>query len=182
MIKNKKITTLLLTVVLISFFSAACDKIEDLLEFSFEDNAEIVVPSQTIISTGILNLPSPEVQTSSQQAYKNNNTDAKYVKTAKLTKLKLTITSPQNQTFAFLNEIKIYIKAPGQSEVMIASKSNIPDNIGNELLLDTSGANLKPYIQGDSYSIRTEVKVDKVTSQEIRINANMHFAVTADVF
>jgi hypothetical protein len=182
MIKNKISTTLCIAGLLLLVLSAACEKLEDLIRFKFEDSADIVVPSQTVISTGFLKIPSPEVQTSSKQAFENNNTEAKYVKDARLTELKLTITAPQNQTFSFLNEIKIYISAPNQDEVLIASKTDIPASVGRELYLDINSTNLRPYIQGESYSIRTEVKVDEVTSQEIHIKANMAFSVTADVF
>lgn len=178
----KKSTTLFLLLAGVMVFAVGCEKIEDLIRFKFHDTAEIIIPSQSVVSTGFLKIPSPEVQTSSKQAFQNNNTEAKYVKEAKLTELKLSITSPQSQTFSFLNEINIYISAPNQPEVLIASKTAIPATIGKELYLDVKGVNLKPYIQGDTYSIRSEAKVDEVTTQEVRIKADMHFSVTADVF
>lgn len=178
---NKISTTLFLMLVLLVSILTGCEKLEDMIRFNFQDTAEIVIPSQTFISTGFLKIPSPEIQTSSKQAFANNNTEAKYVKEAKLTELKLSITTPQSQTFSFLNEIKIYISAPNHPEVLIASKTNIPATIGRELLLDVQDVNLKPYIQGESYSIRTEAKVDEVNSQEVKIIADMHFSVTADV-
>ncbi len=168
--------------LLLLFSVSGCEKVEDLLRFSFHDTADITIPSQSFISTGLLKIPSPEVQTSSQQAFENNNTQAKYVKEAKLTALTLSITSPQGQTFSFLNEIKLYISAPNQPEVLVASKSNIPNTIGRELVLDVTNVNLKPYVQGETYSIRSEAKVDEVTTQEIKISADMHFSVTAEVF
>lgn len=164
------------------FAGVACNKIEDLLRFSFKDSVEFTIPSQSIITNVPVKIASPEVQTSSQQAFSNNNTQAKYVKTASLQAMKLTITVPQDQTFSFLNEIKIYMSAADQPEVLLASRTNIPATIGNELELEVTGENLKPYIQGDSYSIRTEVRVDEVTTREITIKADMTFSVTADVF
>lgn len=182
MLKNKLFSGLLLIFAALLVTFAGCEKIEDLLRFNFSDSAEISIPAQNILPTGFLRIPSPEVQTSSQQAFANNNTEAKYVKEAILTELKLTITSPQTQTFSFLNEIKIYLSAPDQPEVLIASKTNIPATVGNELLLDVTGTNLKPYVQGDSYVIRTEAKLDEATTQEMKIRADMQFSVTAEVF
>lgn len=179
--RNKILATPLFVCVLLLFISG-CEKVEDLARFSFHDTANITIPSQGIISAGFLKIPSPEVQTSSQQAFENNNTQAKYVKEAKLTALTLSITAPQSQSFSFLNEIMLYISAPGQEEVLIASKTNIPNTVGRELILDVTNVNLKPYIQGDTYSIRSEARVDEVTTQEIKIQADMHFSVTADVF
>ncbi|AHM58913.1 hypothetical protein D770_03230 [Flammeovirgaceae bacterium 311] len=180
--KNKILATPFLALMLLVLALSGCEKVEDRVKFSFHDSANITIPSQSIISAGFLKIPSPEVQTSSQQAFENNNTQAKYVKEAKLTALSLSITSPQSQSFSFLNEIKLYISAPGQEEVLLASKINIPNSVGQELPLDVTNVNLKPYIQGDSYTIRSEVKVDEVTTQEIKIRADMHFSVTADVF
>ena len=180
--KNKLFTTPLLAVFLLALMMSGCEKVEDMIRFTFRDSAEISIPSQNFISTGFIKIPSPEIQTSSQQAFANNNTQAKYVKEAKLKELKLTITAPASQTFSFLNEIKIFISAPNQPEVLIASKTNIPSSIGRELLLDVTNVNLKPYVQGDSYTIRSEAKVDEVTSQEVNITADMTFSVTAEVF
>lgn len=182
MLKNKSFSRLLLILTTLAIIFTGCDKIEDLLRFSFNDSAEISIPSQRVLPTGFLRIPSPEVQTSSQQAFANNNTEAKYVKEAILTELKLNITSPQTQTFSFLNEIKIYISAPDQPEVLIASKTDIPSTVGRELILDVTGTNLKPYVQGDSYTIRSEVKLDEATTEEVKIVADMTFSVTADIF
>ncbi len=179
--KLKTFRAPLQALLLLGMLLPACEKIEDMLRFDFHDKAEITIPSQGLISTDILTIPSPEVQTSSQQAFANNNTEAKYVKEATLTALTLNITSPDNQTFSFLNEIKIYISAPDQEEVLVAFKTAIPANVGQELQLEVSNTNLKPYIEGDSYTIRTEAKIDEVTTQEVTIEADMHFSVTADV-
>ena len=180
--KNKILTTPLLAAMLMALLLTGCGKIEDMIRFNFKDTAKITIPSQSPISTGFLKILSPEVQTSSKQAFENNNTQAKYVKEATLTELKLTITAPQDQTFSFLNEINLYISAPNQPEVLIAYKANIPATIGKELLLDVTNVNLKPYIKGDSYSIRSEAKIDEVPTQEINIDANMTFNVAAEVF
>jgi hypothetical protein len=162
--------------------TAGCGKVEDLLRFTFNDSVEITIPSQSLISHVPITISSPEVQTSSQQAFATNNTQAKYVKEAKLKSMRLSITSPQDQTFSFLNEIKIFISAADAPEVLLAFKTDIPSEVGSELLLNVTDVNLKPYIQGDAYTIRTEAIVDEVITREVKIRADLSFAVTATVF
>ncbi|EMR02201.1 hypothetical protein [Cesiribacter andamanensis] len=182
MIRTKLSGPLHIVSLILLVWLSGCEKVENLLRFTFNDSVEITIPSQSLISNVPIKIASPEVQTSSQQAFANNNTQAKYVKEAKLKSLELTISSPQDQTFSFLNEIKIYISASGQPELLLASKENIPASAGRQLSLDVSQANLKPYIQGDAYTIRTEAVIDEVLTREVKITADLAFAVTADVF
>ena len=180
--RYKILTTPLLVLLSLIAGVTACEKVEDLVRFTFKDTAKITIQSQGIISTGLLKITSPPIQTSSKQAFSQNNTEAKYVKEAKLTELKLTITAPQSQTFSFINSIKIYISASGQEEVLIASKDNIPNDAGKQILLDVANVNLRPYIQQDSYSIRTEAVIDEIPTENVNIDADMSFTVTANVF
>lgn len=181
--RHKLLRTPLLLLLLMLTSLAGCDKVEDLIRFNFTDTAEIIIPVQNILPTGnMIKISTPAVQTSSQQAFEQNNTNVKYVKEAKLSALKLNIKAPENQTFSFLNEIKIFISAEGQQEVLIASKTNIPNTVGKEIDLVVTGVDLKPYIKGSSYNIRTEATVDEAPTQEIKIDALMTFNVTADVF
>jgi hypothetical protein len=162
--------------------AVGCSKVEDLLRFTFSDSVEITIPSQTLVSHIPITISSPEVQTSSQQAFANNNTQAKYVKEAKLKSMRLSITTPEDQTFSFLNEIKLYISTANEPELLLAYKTNIPSNVGSELILEVADVNLKPYIQGDAYTIRTEAVLDEVITREVKIRADLSFSVTANVF
>lgn len=175
----KKLFPVLIAVGLSMF--TACEKLNELTTFGIDNTSSITIKANTGINIPFI-IPSPEITTSSEQAFKNNNTRADLVDEASLESLDLLITAPAEQTFDFLNEIEIYIQADGLEETLLASKYDIPENTGNSLSLESSGVNLKEYIKKESYSIKTKVITDKVISRDIDIDAQMRFRVKAKVF
>ncbi len=167
--------------VLVGFALFSCEAIEDLIKFDYQEQIAFSVPPTTLGLVPVIN--TPQVDANSSSSFENNNTQAKYVKSAFLTDLTLKIDEPSDETFSFLNEIEIYIEAEGQERVLIASKYNIGPDVGSELVLDAeSSTELKPYISGNSYTIDVKAKVDETTNKEIKITSDMTFRVTADVF
>lgn len=72
-----------------------------------------------------------------------------------------------------MKEITIYIKAEGLEETEIASKTNIPNTVGNQLVLETSNQDLKEYIKKDKFSLRVNAVTDEmiVTDHTLRTDA-----------
>ena len=158
----------------------SCDTVDKLLTFKIKNEAEIVIPSTVGINTPI-SIPTPDVQTNSQQSFENNNTKKDLVKNVKLTSLVLQILEPEGQTFSFLKKITIYISAEGLPEKKLAYLDDIPVDAGKEITLIPTQENFDEYIKKDAFSIRTEAVTDKAFIHDIRINAKMEFTVTADI-
>ena len=159
---------------------ASCN-LDKLLTFSFTDKVTFTIPSTVGINTPF-SIPTPPVESQATESFDNNDTRIDLVKEIKLKSIRLKIDNPSNQTFSFLNKIKIYITTEGKEELLIAEESNIPDNIGNLLDLVSTGDNLDDYIKSDKYQIRTEVVTDESFLKDIEIMATMTFQVTADPF
>lgn len=176
------IKKLLLIAVVCTVFLSSCEKLNELTSFKLNTKTSFTIPGQQTGLGEILSIPRQEVSTSSEQTFENNNTRADLVEEAQLNKLSLTITSPANANFDFLNEVKIYIKAEGESEKLLAYKENIPEDGSQVLALETTGENLAPYIKKQQYSIRTDAVVDKVTDEDVDVEAAMTFRITAEVF
>lgn len=174
--KNFSLLSLIILLLICS-----CEKIEDLTTFDIKNNTQVSIPAQGIVKVPLI-IRSPEVQTSAEQTFKNNNTRADLVETASLSNLKLSILAPENQNFDFLNVIKIYIKDEAGKEALLASSENIPEDGRRVLELETSGADLKPFIQQENYTIRTEATTDQVLNQDVDIRVDMVFTVKAKVF
>lgn len=170
----------------ITLFSAlilcivSCAKLDEILTFRITNRSAFTIPPQTGINLPLV-FNTPDVRTSSEQAFRNNNTRADLVKDVILESLSLEIIRPQNQTFQVLREIEIFISADGLPTVLVAFNRNIPQDVGNTLSLETTGAKLDEYIKKDRYSIRTEVVTRQFFSQEVEINSTMVYRVTADV-
>lgn len=165
--------------VVFLLFATGCDKIDDLLTFNFKDSTTFTIPSVTGIDSPV-NIPVPPIKSSSSEEFENNNTKASLVKDVILKELTLEIEDPQGKGFGFLKSIEIFISTEETAEVMLASKYNIPDDQGDILVLDPSGAKLDEYIKSDFYNLRTEVKVKEIPGQEVTVKADMTFRVTAD--
>lgn len=175
---SQKVFPLLLLATAI-FFSS-CEKLDELTTFSINHSTSITVKSNTGVLNNIpITIKSPEIETSSEQAFENNNTRANLVDEAILETLDLEITAPAGQTFSFLNEIEIYINAEGLEETLVASRHNIPENIGSTLNLETSGENLQEFIKKEHYSIKTKVITDEALNQDVDIDVQMTFRIKA---
>lgn len=175
----KKLFPLLLIIAVFGIIS--CEKLNELITFNIRNTSSLTIKANSGVNIPFV-IPSPEITSSSEQAFKNNNTRADLVDEATLESLELLITAPDDQTFDFLNEIEIYIKADGLEEALLASRYNIPESIGNSLSLESSGLNLKEYIKKESYSIQTRVVTDKVISRDIDLDVHMKFRIKAKVF
>lgn len=174
------LNTLLLALFVVGFSSCELfDKATE-VEFDMAFKSQVEVPA-----TSGLNLPfnlfTPSITTNSESTFGVNNTQKELVETVNLTSLIMTITSPSSQRFDFLEEITIYIDADGLGEVEIASATDIPDNIGNELTLTVSENNLKEYILKDEFTLRVKTVTDQAVNQDVKIDVDSKFHVVADV-
>jgi len=178
-----KTTTAALFLGVVMFFSSCDieDKINDTITFEYTEESSFSIPGSAPI--GVLdNLPTPTIQSSSQEEFENNNTSAERVDEVILDELDMTITSPSDRTFSFLESVKIYISTNSESEILLAERNDIPQNVGSTLMLETTGENIKSYVAEDQFSLRYEIEVRETTASETDINAEMVFSVSAEVF
>jgi len=159
---------------------AACEKVEDLIRFKISSETSFTVPSAIGLNVPTP-LPTPDVTTNASQTFKNNNTEVNKVKDIRLENLVLTITSPANATFAPVKSVRLYISAPGVEEKLLASKENIPTDVGNTLSLDVTGEKMDNYVKRESFQVRTEVVTRQAVFQDTDVTAKMSFGVTADL-
>lgn len=155
----------------------ACEKIAELLTFTVSDTTTITIPASGV------NLPldilSPEIESSADQEFKNNNTAANLVKDVKLTELQMNIQSPAGETFAFLESINVYISSNSTDEILLASLNEIP-NTATSINLTPTTEKLDRYIKAEKYKLRTEMVTRGSVDQETEVEIKLKFRVTAD--
>ena len=174
----KRVTGLLLLLICLSLVS--CNAIKKLGEFYINYDTQAVFPANIPINVP-LSIASPSIATNSQQVFKNNNTREDLVQSVKLSQLTLNITSPQGQTFSFLQNVSIYISSDSLPEVEIASKQNIPANIGDTLIMDVTNVDLQAYIKASQIKMRIAGTTDQLTTANIYANVNARFFVQANL-
>jgi hypothetical protein len=92
---------------------------------------------------------------SQSQEFKSNDVQKRHVARARVQKIALRITAPQEQTFDFLKSISFFVEAPGLPKKRIAH-SEVPRGARNfECQIDD--LELAPYVQADTMTITTAV-------------------------
>ncbi len=118
---------------------------------------------------------------SNNQDFKNNNTSRDKVKSMRVTSLSLTITSPNNQDFRFLDSLEFSVKAGGK-EQKVATKTGIA-SLGlaapnPTLNLDLIDADLAEYVRSSEFSIVTS-GAGRQPAQDTQIEIDIRFSVGA---
>jgi hypothetical protein len=159
---------------------ASCNIVDDILTFSISNKTTITIKSSFPVASPFEAI-TPDVTTNSSAEFSNNKTKASLVKDVKLTSLGLTIKSPADKTFSFLKSIRLYISTNSSNEILLAQQENI-SSTSNTINLTCTPEKLDEYIKADTYKIRTEVTTKETLTQDLTIEANMRFKVTADTY
>jgi hypothetical protein len=98
-----------------------------------------------------------------------------------MSELKISIVIPSSADFDFLNEIEIFIKAPGLDEKRVAYKQNIPETSLKSFFCDIDEVNLKDYISKENFSLRVRTITDQVVFQDIQVRIDQKYKVRAKI-
>ena len=168
-------------IAVLSFFCfVSCSEIDKLTQFNLTYNSSFTIPSSSLVDLPI-SLTTPDVETNSESKFESNNTKKDLIEEITLSKCALKIESPVEGDFGFLKSVFIYIKADGLNEVLIASKDDVPAEIGNILELETTNENLKEYIKKDSYSLKVKTTTDETIKSDHEIDIESVFYVDAKI-
>lgn len=174
-----KFTRIFLYIFSFAMLTVACSEVDDLLTFNIRNSTEITVPSASPFNLPF-DIPVGEVATNSSQEFENNNTAVEYVKNVSLKELDLSVVSPKNQNFDFLKSIHLYISTNDQDEVEVAFAENIPKGV-TSVEMETTGVQLDKYIKAPKYNLRSKVVVREINTQDVKIQADLTFKVTANI-
>jgi len=98
-----------------------------------------------------------------------------------LKELKLTVKSPEAQTFSMLSSVKAFVEAEGLGKKEIASKTIIQNDTG-ELILDVNeDNNLKDYLLKNSLIFSVETIVTDSLSEDVNVDVYGKFSVTGSL-
>lgn len=157
----------------------SCKKIGKLKEFDLHYSNEVIIPSASSIVLLPIDIRTPETTTNTEEEYKNEGTTSKLIDRVTLKDLTLTVKAPSNGNFDFLNSIEIYLASPNHTEVLVASKNDIPEAGLTTLSLVVSGGDLKSYLQDDSFSLRFKITTDRAVAYDLTIQSAETFHVKA---
>lgn len=174
MIKGKVIFAALMALVSLS----GCDKVDDLLVFTISDQTVLTIESASPLDLPF-EIPTPDITTNSSQEFENNDTRTDLVKDIKLEEIVLTITNPSGKNFSFLKAIYVYVSTDETNEILLASLDNISASI-NTIVLVPTAEKLDQYVKASSYKLSTSVVTRETLTQNIDVQVNLKFKVTAE--
>lgn len=158
----------------------SCDQIDNLTKFTMDYDANMTIPSSTGVNLPFV-LNTPQMESNSESEFESNNTHKDLIEDIRLRVLELTLTSPENEDFSFLESIEIFIVADGLSEMEIAHNDNVAATAGKVLKLETVDVDIKEYIKKDKFSLRVKAVTDEVIASDHYIDIHSEFFVDAKI-
>lgn len=172
----KQLLPNLLFIVLIGMLSTGCKK--KLTQFYVDYNSKVTVQS-TFGQWIPFSVMTPEMNTNSEAEFESNDTRKDRINTIYLKDLILTIDSPSNETFSFLNSIEVYVSSPNVEETKVAFKNPVPSSTSKNLVCDLVDKDLQEYIKDERFTIRIATVTDETIPQDVEINVYSNFLVDA---
>lgn len=160
---------------------SGCNLLEKIIKIPVKINSELTIPAGTGIGL-ITDVFAEETETNIEETLALEDSRKELIKTCRLKECVLTITSPSGTDFSFLNDIYVYLVDDELGEIQIASRTDIPNDIGGELELAISSAELSDYLKKDSVTIKTRIVTDEILLTNVTVNVYTRFQVTADIF
>ena len=120
------------------------------------------------------------IATESADEYAANNTKASLIKSAKLSGVQIALTSPENEDFAFIKDLNVYLDHGGENQILIGSISDPTAGLAL-LTLSPENEDLKGYLNEPSLKLRIEYTSDDYTGVDRACSILCIFNVEATV-
>ncbi|GAB3742704.1 hypothetical protein GCM10027594_22150 [Hymenobacter agri] len=150
------------------------------LNFTMNVAQDSRIPPPSIFYTG---LPKPvTIITNSAQAFQTNKTTRDKVKSVLLDQMQLTLVSPSNLNFDFLDTLRVYINTPNvNNRILLANLYNPPRGVKSLTLIPTT-ARLEEYLKADTYelTVYSRQRPNYFIRDSLTVRSDATFKVVAD--
>jgi len=142
---------------------SSCAMYQSIVKSSFPYTATLVVPASSKSGSESSAI---SMATSFDQNFRKKNGDR--ITMVRIVSAKLMSTEPADFNLGNIAEVRIYLsKDDGQDEIMVASRSDIGANVGNDVVLDIDNSHMLDELVRESqirvrmtYKMRKAIKVD----------------------
>jgi hypothetical protein len=175
----KKTATLILAVLVLAGITScqkAKDDINKATEFDMSYSTSLPIPSTSITATAPVDFTTPDISTQSSSRFVTEQTTQDLISEIKMTKF---LISNPNGNLNYLKSLSIYLKTSGLGDVLVATKSNIPENV-TSVNADLQDVNIKQYIFKDKIQFRVTVTITTGlgSDQKLNIDQTVHVKAT----
>jgi len=164
---------ILLSFIVFAVVVSGCATVQSIIKSTFPYTATLVVPSGS--KSGAM-LTATSTASSFDQIF-GNQSGADYIKEVRVTSVKLEASNPTNQNLGIFKSVKLFIVNGSNSEVMVASRSDVSENIGNNLVLDIDNTRfVDDYIKGSNLKMRMEYTLRNNLTSDVSVRAAVNFS------
>jgi hypothetical protein len=157
------------TVILLS----SCATVQSIIKSTFPYTASLIIPASAKANT---TASATSAASSFDQVF-GNQSGSEYVKEVRIANAKIIALNPTTQSMGVFKSVKVYISNGDGGEVMVASRNDIGENIGNDLILDIDNSRfLDKYIKGNNLRIRMEYVLRKSVDTDVSVRASLNFS------
>lgn len=149
----KKLSCALLLLMMITF-SLSCKK-NKVIEFDIDYTTTLAIPSSSITVNVPADFNTPDINTDSKNKFISEKTVQNLVDEIKMTRFDISVASGN---LNFLKSLNIYLKTSGLGDILIATKTVIPQNVSS-FGMDLQDVNVKEYIFNDKIQFRVAVTI-----------------------
>lgn len=164
---------IILTVLIISAIATGCATVQSIIKSTFPYTASLIVPSSG--KSGTL-LTATSSASSFDQIF-GNQSGTDYIKEVRVTSVRLDASNPTNQNLGVFKSVKLFLVNGSGAEVMIASRNDVSENIGNNLVLDVDNSRfVDDYIKGSNLRVRMEYVLRNNLTIDVSVRAAINFS------
>ncbi len=152
---------------------SGCATVQSIIKSTFPYTATLSIPAEA--KSGVM-LTTTSTASGFDQIF-GNQSGADYIKEVRVTSVKLEAINPTNQNLGIFKSVKLFIVNGSNAEVMIASRSDVSENIGNNLVLDIDNTRfVDDYIKGSNLKIRMEYTLRNNLTSNVSVRAAVNFS------
>lgn len=149
----------------------SCKK-DKLTEFNIDYSTSLPVPAASYTANVPADFTTPEISTESASKFKDSKTSQELISEIKLTKFNV---STSSGNLDGLKSMSIYLKSSGMSDVLVATKSDIPSGVSSTSA-DLSDVNIKDHIFKDKIQFRVTLTLSTGSgaAQQYKMDQTLH--------
>jgi hypothetical protein len=155
----------------------------DVDNFTVEVSSRTMVPAASVLEQllgGLDFAGFDSIMFDETQEFQNENVSKDQVESVRLVALRLSISSPPDEGFDFLESIRFFVEAEGLPRVQIAELDPVPRGLRELEIEVDSSVELRPYVVAPSMTLTTEVEGQRPVNATT-VDANAAFDVDASV-
>ncbi|RZK49568.1 MAG: hypothetical protein EOO99_06135 [Pedobacter sp.] len=154
---------------------AACGTVQSLMKSAFPYTASLIIPADAPVGTELTQI---STAANIDQIF-GNSTGTSYIKEIRVGSAKLEANNPSNQNLGVIKSVKLYIMNASGREVMVASRSELGENIGSNVVLDIDNSRfIDDYVKDNNLRIKMVYILRQKLNSDISVRASINLNST----